>query len=228
MSETKLISVNVGLPREVISHKKSVRTGIFKRPVAGRVQVRTLNLEGDRQADLTVHGGPEKAVYAYPAEHYPYWRTQFPDMEISWGMFGENFTLQGFQEQGVRIGDKLRIGSALFSVTQPRSPCYKLGIRFGRDDMVKRFLHSGRTGFYLSVLEEGDVGAGDPVEMASKAEGNISVADVASLYAGAENASRDLLQRAALTEELAESWRNYFLNLLSRLNTIDGPHKNGR
>ena len=143
-------------------------------------------------------------------------------------MFGENFTLQGFQEQDVRIGDKLRIGSALFSVTQPRSPCYKLGIGFGRDDMVKQFLHSGRTGFYLSVLEEGSVAAGDPVEMASKAEGNISVADVAALYAGAENASENLLQRAAFTEELAEGWRNYFLNLLSRLNAIDGPHKNGR
>jgi MOSC domain-containing protein YiiM len=217
MNETKLISVNVGLPRQVISHGKPVLTGIFKSPLAGRVLVRALNLDGDRQADLSVHGGSDKAVYAYPAEHYPYWRAQLPEMEISWGMFGENFTVQGFQEAEVRIGDKLRIGSALFRVTQPRLPCYKLGIRFGRDDMVKRFIQSRRTGFYLRVLEEGDAGAGDSIEVVSAARNTLSVADIASLYDSPEDTNRDLLERAVLTEELSESWRSYFQGRLSRI-----------
>jgi MOSC domain-containing protein YiiM len=201
-----------------------VLTGIFKSPVAGRVQARSLNLEGDRQADLSVHGGPDKAVYAYPAEHYAYWRAQLPELDIPLGMFGENFTVQGFHEAEVRLGDRLRIGSALFSVTQPRLPCYKLGIRFGRDEMVKRFQQSGRTGFYLRVIEEGEVGAGDPIEVVRKTENNLSVADVVSLYNNQETANRELLQRAAATPELSESWRKHFQNLLSR---IDRSAKSG-
>src|SRR5207244_1904601 len=181
------------------------RTSIFKAPVPGRVRVAKLNVEGDEQSDLSVHGGADKAVYVYPSEHYAFWREELPGVDLLWGMFGENFTTEGLLEEAVRIGDRLRIGSAEFAVTQPRMPCFKLGIRFGRPDMVKRFLHSGRTGFYLSVLEEGNVGAGDLVEMASKAQGNVSVAEVASLYAREENASRNLLERAALTEELSES-----------------------
>src|SRR6266404_5507760 len=180
----KIVSLNVGLPQLVLRNDEPVSTGIFKEPVAGRVNLRTLNLDGDRQADLSVHGGPEKAVYVYPSEHYDYWRRELPGMDLPWGAFGENFTTEGLLEEDVRIGDRLQVGSAEFAVTQPRMPCYKLGIRFGRDDMVKRFLQSGRTGFYLSVLEEGNVGAGDLVEMASKAQGNVSVAEVASLYAG--------------------------------------------
>lgn len=157
-SETKLLSINVGLPRVVISDGKPASTGIFKEPVAGRIILRTLNLDGDRQADLSVHGGPTKAVYAYPSEHYEYWKRELPEIKLPWGMFGENFTTTGLLEAELNIGDKFRIGSAIVMVTEPRMPCYKLGIRFGRPDIIKRFLASGRTGFYFAVLQEGEVG----------------------------------------------------------------------
>src|SRR5205807_2612484 len=153
----KLLSINVGLPQEIDWRGETVRTSIFKAPVAGRVRVTTLNVEGDRQSDLSVHGGSDKAVYAYPSEHYAFWRTELPGTELPWGMFGENFTTEGLLERKVYIGDRLRAGSAEFIVTQPRMPCFKLGIRFGRPDMVKRFQRSGRTGFYLAVLQEGTV-----------------------------------------------------------------------
>ncbi len=174
----RLISVNVGAPREVVGRKKTVTTSIFKEPVEGRVVLRRLNLDGDRQADLSVHGGANKAVYAYAAEHYDYWRKELPHMDLPWGMFGENFTTEGLLDDAVRIGDRFRVGSAEVVVTQPRLPCYKLGIRFGRADMVKRFMVSGRTGFYFAVLKEGEVGAGDPIELISRDEGNVTVAQI--------------------------------------------------
>jgi MOSC domain-containing protein YiiM len=157
----KLICVNVGLPREVTWKGKTVTTGIFKEPVSERVMVRSLNLDGDRQADLTVHGGADKAVYVYPFEHYDYWRGELPDTELPLGIFGENFTLTRLREEEVNIGDCFHIGTVNLMVTQPRLPCYKLRIRFGRPDMVKRFLASRRAGFYFRVLQEGEVGAGD-------------------------------------------------------------------
>src|SRR6266478_2351379 len=157
----KVVSVNLGLPRTVQWKGKAVSTGIFKEPVSGRVALRSLDFDGDRQADLSVHGGPSKAVYVYPAEHYAYWRQELPDMTLPWGMFGENLTTEGLQEDTLQIGDRFRIGSTEVVVTQPRMPCFKLGLRFGRDDMVKRFLASFRTGFYFSVAAEGEVAAGD-------------------------------------------------------------------
>src|SRR5712691_12704663 len=159
MAPMKLLSVNVGLPREVLWNGKLVRTSIFKTPVKGRVQVATLNIKGDQQSDLSVHGGADKAVYAYPSEHYSYWRKALPDVDLSWGAFGENFTTEGLLEDQVRIGDRFRVGSAEFMVTQPRMPCFKLGIRFNRMEMVKDFLESKRSGFYFAVLREGDVAA---------------------------------------------------------------------
>ncbi len=161
----RVVSVNVSLPKTVEWQGRRVTTGIFKEPVEGRVRVRTTGLAGDRQADLTVHGGPAKAVYAYPSEHYPFWRREIERGDLDWGAFGENLTTEGLHEETLRIGDRLRVGSALLKVTQPRMPCYKLGIRFGRMDMVGRFLASGRSGFYLRVLEEGDVAAGDAIEL---------------------------------------------------------------
>src|SRR6266568_969087 len=151
----KILSVNVGMPKEVSWQGKLVTTGIFKEPVNAPVMLRTLNLDGDRQADLTVHGGVTKAVYAYPSEHYDYWRAELPDVDLPWAAFGENLTTEGLFEKDLRIGDRFRIGSAELVVTQPRLPCYKLGIRFGRMDMLKRFLKSGRTGFYFAVTVEG-------------------------------------------------------------------------
>ena len=205
----RLLSVNVGLPREIEWRGRSVTTSIWKAPANGRVLVRALNVAGDQQSDLTVHGGPDKAVYIYPSEHYAFWRKEFPDMELPWGAFGENFTTEGLLESEVMIGDRIQIGSAHFQVRQPRMPCYKLGIRFGRDDMIKRFLQSGRTGFYLAVLREGEVGAGDLIAFTERHDGGLSVADVAYLYArDADNQA--LLRRAAEAEALPESWREYF------------------
>src|SRR5438132_8973655 len=174
----KLLSVNVGFPREVEWNGKIIRTSIFKAPVSGRVRVAKLNLKGDQQSDLSVHGGIDKAVYAYPSEHYPFWREELPGTDLPWGVFGENFTTKGLLEETVHIGDRLRIGSAEFVVTQPRMPCFKLGIRFGRSDIVKRFLQSGRSGFYLAVLREGEVTVGDSIELLERDEHGITIADV--------------------------------------------------
>ena len=204
----QLISVNVGLPREVAWHGRLVRTSIWKDPVEGLVHVSSLNLEGDQQSDLSVHGGPEKAVYAYPREHYEYWRRELPAMDLPWGTFGENFTTEGLLEPDIRIGDRIRVGSAEFLVTQPRMPCFKLGVRFGRDDMVKRFLRSGRTGFYLAVVREGDVARGSSLEFVGRDEHGVTVADIASLYAR-DRDNEDLLRRAVDVPALPESWKGY-------------------
>ena len=205
----RIVSLNVGLPRLVMRDGEPVSTGIFKEPVAGRVRLRTLNLDGDRQADLSVHGGPEKAVYVYPSEHYSFWKRELPDTDLPWGMFGENFTIEGMLETETNIGDRFRIGSAEVMVTQPRMPCYKLGIRFGRTDIIKRFLISERTGFYLSVLKEGEVGVGDEFQLIEKNVSGVRVVDVTRLYSS-EKGNVDLMRRAIATEALPNSWREYF------------------
>src|ERR1043165_6587790 len=160
-------AINDGLPREVEWQGRSVRTSIFKEPVTGPVRARRLNLDGDRQSDLTVHGRVVNAVSAYPAEHYPFWGEELREPDLSPGAFGENFTTEGLLEETVRIGDRLRIGSAEFVVPQPRTPCFKLQIRFGRLDMVRCFLRSGRSGFYLAVAREGEVEKGDEIALAA-------------------------------------------------------------
>ena len=205
----KLLSVNVGLPREIDWNGRIVRTSIFKKPVAGRLRVARLNVDGDQQSDLTVHGGPDKAVYAYPSEHYRFWRSELPSMDLAWGVFGENFTTDGLDEDTLHIGDRLRVGSAEFVVTQPRMPCFKLGIRFNRSDMVKRFLQSGRTGFYCAVLKEGEVAAGDSIELLERDKHNIPVADVVNLYRG-DASNQELLRRVSKLPSLPNSWREYF------------------
>ena len=213
----KIISVNVGLPRLVLRNGEPVSTGIFKEPVAGRVMMRTLNLNGDRQSDLSVHGGPEKAVYLYPSEHYDFWKRELPDMELPWGMFGENFTTTGLLETEINIGDTFRVGTGVVMVTQPRMPCYKLGIRFGRTDIIKRFLVSERTGFYFSVVKEGEVGVGDELEVIKKNASGVRVVDVTRLY-GSDKENVDLMKRAIATESLPESWREYFRKRIKSLN----------
>jgi MOSC domain-containing protein YiiM len=166
----------------VLWHGKLVSTGIYKEPVAGRIMLHRFNLDGDQQADLTVHGGPGKAVYVYPSEHYPIWQTEFPNVVLSYGMFGENFTTEGLDESSVHIGDQFRIGGAVVEVTQPRMPCYKLGIRFGDSEMPKRFHASGRVGFYLGVLQEGEVGAGDIWEGIVRNDQGVSVIEAYRQY----------------------------------------------
>ncbi len=217
----RLVSVNVGLPREVIHKGKTVTTGIFKEPATGRVLLRTLNLDGDRQADLSVHGGPSKAVYVYPSEHYEYWRAELPGMDLPWGMFGENFTTEGLREERVNIGDRFRIGSAEVIVTEPRLPCYKLGVKFGREDIIKRFLRSGRTGFYFAVSREGDVGAEDRIELMSRDPTTVSVPDITRLYLSKSFGAADIetLNRAVHIEALPESWRTYFLKKMEMVSS---------
>jgi MOSC domain-containing protein YiiM len=215
-SDIKLISVNVGLPREVAVNGGTVSTGIFKHAVSGAIRVERLNLVGDRQADLSVHGGPHKAVYGYPAEHYAYWQHELAEDDLPWGMFGENLTTEGLHESAVYIGDRYRFGTAELVVTQPRSPCYKLGIRFGRPEMVKLFLHGGRSGFYFAVAQEGEVKAGDSIELLSRDANSLSVFDINKLYASEKN-DREMLERAVQIKGLSENWRGYFQERLERI-----------
>ena len=205
----KLISVNVGLQRDIIWRGKAVKTSIWKNPVAGPVRVSTLNLDGDQQSDLSVHGGVDKAIYVYPREHYSYWHTRLPEVDLPWGAFGENFTTEGLSEDQVQIGDRLRVGSAEFIVTQPRLPCFKLGIRFDRPDMVKRFLNSKRTGFYLAVLREGEVAGGDPIEFTGRQENGVTIADIVNLYT-LDSENQELLRRATGLAALPDGWKDYF------------------
>jgi MOSC domain-containing protein YiiM len=197
----KIISLNVGRPRIVVDRGREVSTGIFKSPVAGPLMLRTLNFDGDRQADLENHGGVNKAVYAYPSEHYGFWRAELPGTELTWGNFGENLTTEGLSEESAHIGDQFRIGGAIVKVAQPRIPCFKLGIRLGRDDMPKRFLASGRSGIYFSVLEEGLVNVGDAIQLVSRDQNGVTVADVNRAYIHG-NEHIDLLRRIVHAEVL--------------------------
>jgi MOSC domain-containing protein YiiM len=211
----KSLSVNVGLPREVTWQGKLVTTGIFKEPVKGPVMLRTLNLDGDGQADLTVHGGVSKAIYAYPSEHYAFWRAEFPAMDLPWGMFGENLTTEGLLEDAVYIGDRFRVGLTELMVTEPRMPCYKLGIKFGRADIIKRFLASRRSGFYFAVMREAMVSAGDAVELIGREQQDISVADITRLYAF-EKDDVKALRRAIEVKALPENWKGYFRHQIEK------------
>jgi MOSC domain-containing protein YiiM len=215
----KLMSMNVGLPREVVWHGLNVNTGIFKEPVEGRVTLRTLNLDGDRQADLSVHGGTYKAVYCYPLTHYDYWKKELPGRELPMGMFGENFTLDSFAEDSIHQGDRYSVGSAEVVVTQPRLPCYKLGIRFEADDMVKRFFASRRTGFYLAVTKEGEVGAGDEMTLIHRDANRVPVSEITRLYAEKRYSDADVawVRRALHVEALPESWKEYFRERLGQV-----------
>jgi MOSC domain-containing protein YiiM len=223
----KIISVNTGLPRNVTWHDRIVTTGIFKDPVKGRVALCTLNLDGDRQADLTVHGGAYKAVYCYPLVHYDYWKKELPGVPLPMGMFGENFTIDGgldaLAEQSVHLGDRFSVGSAEVIVTQPRMPCYKLGVRFQSDDMVKRFLLSARTGFYLAVTREGEVGAGDEMSLLARDPNAVPVSEITRLYVAKRYSAADVasLRRALQVTELPDGWKDYFRERLGRSGNLD-------
>jgi MOSC domain-containing protein YiiM len=211
----KLISLNVATPRLTLYKGATINTGIFKQPVSGPIQLRTLNLDGDRQADLTVHGGPYKAVYAYPSEHYLFWQHEFPDMNLPHGMFGENFTTEGLSESELHIGDRLQIGASIVMVRQPRVPCYKLAAKFQRDDILERFLHSGRSGFYFSVEQEGTVNTDDSFEFLSRDQSAVTIGEMNRLFAK-EKYNHSLLEKALTTPALPQDWRDYFSQRLAR------------
>ena len=210
----KILSVNIGFPMEIVSNGKSVTTGIYKTAVHSRVKVGKLNLEGDGQADLSVHGGINKAVYAYPSEHYKHWQGELPGQEMPWGMFGENLTLEGLLEDSAHIGDRFQIGTAILMITQPRLPCYKLGIRFGRDDMPDRFLASRRTGFYFAVVEEGEFGEGDLLDPVHREANSLSIADLLRLEYDHKEPDVHLIERALRVEALTPGWRKRLLKKL--------------
>jgi MOSC domain-containing protein YiiM len=212
----KVISLNVGRPRLVIDRGREVSTGIFKSPVDGPVMLRQTNLDGDRQADLNNHGGMNKAVYAYPSEHYQFWRGELPGVELTWANFGENLTTEGLLESEARIGDRCRIGGAILKVAQPRIPCYKLGIRLSRDDMPKRFLASGRSGIYFSVVEEGLVSAGDAIEVIERDARGITVADVNRAFVHSRD-NVDLLRRIVAADILPLGLQRDFVERLASL-----------
>jgi MOSC domain-containing protein YiiM len=224
----RVVSVNTGLPREVNWHGRIVRTAIFKEPVAGRVALRKLNLDGDRQADLAVHGGEHKAVYCYPLAHYDYWKKEMLGQELPMGVFGENLTIdedgQGLLEESVHLGDRFSVGTAEVAVTQPRLPCYKLGVRFGSDDMVKRFLASGRTGFYLAVVREGEVGAGDEMKVMARGANAVAVSEITHLYVVKRYGEAEIraVRRALRVKELPESWKEYFRERLRQAGVTPG------
>ena len=212
----RLLSLNVGLPRQVRFQGELVTTGIFKKPVQGSVRLRKLNLEGDKQADLKVHGGVDKAVYAYAGEHYDYWRQELPDMSLPWGMFGENFTTEGMFEESVNIGDQFKVGTANLIATQPRMPCYKLGVKFGSMDMIKRFLASGLTGVYFKVMKEGELEQGDEIKLIKKDENSVTVKDIVRIYT-IDKDDIQTIERAIKIKDLPNGWRFHFMDQLKQV-----------
>jgi MOSC domain-containing protein YiiM len=211
----RIESLNVARPQLMVYRGNTINTAISKKPVSGPIQLRALNLDGDRQADLSVHGGPNKAVYAYPAEHYPHWRRELPGLNLPWGIFGENFTTSGMAEDNLHIGDRFQMGSAIVMVRQPRNPCYKLAAKFRRDDIVERFLLSCRSGVYFSVEQEGTVETGDAIELLTTDHDGITISEMNRLFVQ-DKYNQDLLRKAIRTAALPEDWREYFSERLDR------------
>lgn len=206
----RIVTVSVGMPQIIQTGNEGfVTTGIFKNPVEGRIKVGQLNLDGDAQADLRVHGGPHKAVYAYPSEHYEFWKSEYPHKDLEVSQFGENLSTEGLIETELFIGDRLRIGTAEFVVAQPRMPCYKLAIRFGHKDILRRFLQSRRSGFYLAVTKTGELGAGDEIEIISRDENKVSVTDIVRLYVEDKD-DVETMTRALRIASLPDSWKDSF------------------
>ena len=210
----RVVSVNVGEPRPVTYRGKTVQTGIWKHSVDGRIAIVGDNLVGDRQADLRVHGGRDKAIYGYPSEHYAWWRERLPDADLSWGAFGENLTVEGLSESEVRVGERFRVGDAELTITQPRTPCFKLGIKFARPQMVKEFLRSERSGFYFAIVRPGTIGAGDAIERVHAEPESPTVTELVRLSV-ADDVDAATLRRLVALPGLAASWREEFAKRLA-------------
>jgi ferredoxin-NADP reductase/MOSC domain-containing protein YiiM len=219
----KLLSVNVSLPKQVPHRGKIITTGIYKEPVSDRVLVHTRNVQGDGQADRKVHGGHDMAVYAYPFEHYKFWEETLGRPGFPFGQFGENLTVEGLTEGTVRVGDVFRVGGALLQVTQPRIPCYKLALRMGEGmDFPKRFQDSGRLGFYLRVIEEGEIGAGDAIERVDTDGRSVTIAEFIHIYLH-ETHDPDSLRRMLASRDLGDAWRMYLEKMLEQAGPTPGP-----
>lgn len=210
----EVVSLNVGLPRLVSWRGDVIKTGIFKHPVSGTRPLRRFHLEGDGQADLSVHGGKDKAVYAYPAEHYDFWRNEWPRPDYPWGIFGENLSTTGLLEDSVCVGDEYQIGTARLVVTQPRMPCFKLGIRFGDPQIIKRFLESRRPGIYFGIVDEGEIGAGDRIELVRSDPHRLSIVEVFELVLDT-SAPKSQIEKALAVPALADAWRKDFTKRLT-------------
>ena len=219
----KVVSVNVGLPQKIRFNNQLVTTSIFKHPVHKKVKLSKLNLEGDAQSDLSVHGGVDKAVYSYPVEHYDYWRKIYPDMDIHFGMFGENLTTQGLHEGDVNIGDTYIIGSSRIVVTQPRMPCYKLGIRFGKMDIIEKFLNSLRSGIYFRVTRGGELIEGDEIKLLSRDKNGVSIRDIVRLYKkqNYNDSELQLLERTTKLKFLPQNWKRHFEQEIDKAKSQD-------
>ena len=211
----KILSVNVGRPRPVTFGGQPTMTGIYKNAVSGPIHVGTLNLDGDGQADLTVHGGVNKAIYAYPSEHYGFWRKQYPSLTLEWGAFGENLTTEGLLETSAGIGDTVQIGSAECVVVQPRLPCYKLAGKFGDKNILQTFTESLRSGIYFAVVKEGELQNGDSITWLHRQSERFTITDAVRMYNG-EDLPSDLLECALKLKAFPESWRNMVLEAISR------------
>ncbi len=211
---SSLISVNVGLPRDVEWQGKVVRTAVFKRPVPGRVMARRLNLDGDGQGDLAGHGGEHRALMVYQLDSYRYWAKQLQRQDLEYGHFGENLTVEGLADSEVCIGDRYRIGSALFEVTQPRVTCYRVGIRMNNPQMAALLVSHKRPGFYFRVIEEGEIGAGDEITKVAEGPERVSVAEIDGLLY-LPGHSRDQLERALRIPSLSAGWKGSFEALLA-------------
>ena len=222
----QLLSVNVGLPRDIEWKGRTVRTAIWKEPLRGRCQARRLNLEGDGQGDLAGHGGEHRALFVYQIESYRYWQEQLKRTDFVHGQFGENFTVEGLADDAVCIGDRYRIGSAVFEVTQPRVTCYRVGIRMSEPRMAALLTGSGRPGFYLRVLQEGEVGAGDEIIKVGEARAPMTVAEVNTLLYSPRH-PRERLERALQIEALSSGWRSSFESLLRSPTTGEGSGNAG-
>ena len=209
----KLLSLNVGTPQVVDWNGKTVRTSIFKSPVSGPRKIFFLQVEGDEQADLRVHGGANKAVYAYDVSHYQHWKTVLPREEWPYGLFGENLTTEGLPDTEARLGDQYRVGTALLQVVQPRFPCTKLNVRFGLPDMMERFMAQKRNGIYFRVLQEGTVQAGDDIELAEKSAYAVTIQDYVNCYY-AKQKNKDLVETILSIPFLPEGQRRAFETFL--------------
>ena len=211
-----IVSLNTGQVREINQNGKIITTGIYKTPVKGALQVNDLGIEGDRQADLRVHGGVDKAVYAYPAEHYDYWRELLGRDDLPYGMFGENLTITGYIEDSVYFGDVFKAGSAELQVTTPRQPCSKLNLKFEDKHMAKKFLASGKSGFYFRVLKTGKVKAGDQLIKIATSSDQLSIEEFNLVYNKDKN-NISLLKKVVEAKDVPSKYRERFSEHLSNL-----------